>query len=150
MTHAANARVTRRQLLVGTAAVVATGAAGTVWLAFRTANASEWIEAVVRSRLPNARLDSASLQRFATQLALDPEFKSKKIELALGLDSLAPALVRIAPEVQRKIERLERVVISSYLLSSNFFRVTDPAAETLFVGGSMPACGNPFARFLNS
>lgn len=145
----ANARLNRRHVLIGGAALVTTGSAGAVWLAMRSHDASQWIEAVVRRLLPNVRLDAESLAQYAARLARDAEFRSMKVELALDLDALAPAVVRIAPEVRLKIERLERRVLSGYLLGSNFFRVADPRAETIICTGPVVACGNPFARFRN-
>lgn len=140
-------RLDRRQLLIGGLALAIAGSAGALWLALRSHDTSEWIEAVVRTRLPSVRLDSASLRDFATRLAAEEEFRSRKIALALDLDALAPSVVRIAPEVSRKIEGLERHVLSTYLISSNFFRVADPRAETIFCGEPLLACGNPFAQF---
>ncbi len=142
-----SARLNRRQLLVGGAALVLAGSAGALWLAMRSHDTHEWIEAVVRKGLPNVRLDAASLREFALRLAGEMEFRSRKVALALDLDALSPALVRFAPEVSRKIEQLERRVLSSFLLGSNFFRVADPRTETVFGGPPLPACGNPFAQF---
>lgn len=139
--------VDRRRLLFGGAALVMAGSAGALWLALRSHDTHEWIETVVRKYLPSVRLDDASLRQFAMGLEREAEFRSRKIALAVDLDALAPAIVRIAPEVRRRIERLERRVLSSYLLSSNFFRVTDPRSETIYCHGPLPACGNPFAQF---
>jgi hypothetical protein len=143
----ANARIDRRRLLLGGVALAVTGSAGMLWLALRSHDTHEWIEAVVRRHLPNVRLDDVSLHRFALQLEREAEFRSRKLALALDLDGLTPAIVRIAPEVRQRIERVERHVLSSYLLASNFFRVTDPRSETIVCTGALPACGNPFAQF---
>jgi len=147
MKQPAATSLSRRHVLIGGAAVVALGSAGALWLAVGSNDAPEWIEAVVRRSLPNARLDDLSLKRFAAQLAREPEFQSRKMLLLTGIDSIAPALVRLAPEVNRRIERLERFVLSNYLTSSNFFRVADPTRETIVCGARLLACGNPFARF---
>jgi hypothetical protein len=140
--------INRRHLLFGGAAL-ALGSSGALWFASQAYGSSTWIEAVVRRHLSGLELDSASLQQFATTLARDVEFRNSKVELALNLDSLAPALVRIAPEVGAKIERLERHVISQYLLGSNFFRVRDPRAERIYFSAAIAACVNPFAIFRN-
>jgi hypothetical protein len=147
MTLPADTRISRRRLLAGGAMFVALGSYGALWLALGPKHTPDWIEAVVRKSLPNARLDGDSLARFAARLARDPEFQSRSVQLAAELDSIAAPLVRLAPEVNRKLERLERLVVSRYLLSSNFFRVANPAEETIICGEPLLACGNPFARF---
>jgi hypothetical protein len=134
-------------MLIGGAALVTFGSAGALWVVLRSADSSEWIEAVVRKNLPNVRLDEASLSSFAAGMARAAEFRSKKIALAVELDALAPTVVRLAPEVQEKIERLERVVMSEFLIRSNFFRVDDPRTQTIVCGEALPACANPFAVF---
>jgi hypothetical protein len=140
-------RFTRRQMILGGATLAVVASAGALWITLRSHDTSEWIEAVVRRHLPNLRLDPASLTSFAKRLAQDVEFRSMKVALALDLDALAPAVVRIAPEANLKIERLERRVLSGYLLGSNFFRIADPRTETIFCNEPPTACGNPFARF---
>lgn len=143
-------RLTRRGMLIAGAGIATLGSVGVLWVRLRSSGRLEWIQSLVRRNLPNIRLDDASLAAFAQRMADEPEFRSKKVELALGLDSAASALIRLAPEVQRKIERLERVVMSEYLLSGNFFRVADPRAETIVAGEAPQACGNPFAVFRGS
>ena len=140
--------INRRHVLFGGAAL-ALASSGALWFATQADDSGTWIEAVVRKHLPGLDLDATSLRAFATALARDVEFANRKVELALSLDRLAPTLVRVAPEVGAKIERLERQVISRYLLGSNFFRVPDPRAERIYFGASVPACGNPFAVFRN-
>jgi len=137
--------LTRRTLLIAGASSCAAVAAGGVWLATRD-NPRDWIEATVRNLLPNIDLDAASLASFVAHEQEQPEFASRKVALALSLDALAPAMLRIAPEARDKIAELERVVVSDYLIGSNFFRVQDPRREAIYWSGA-GACGNPFAVF---
>ena len=137
--------LTRRTLLIAGASSCAAVAAGGLWLATRD-SPREWIEATLRNLLPNIDLDATSLAAFVTHEQEQPEFASRKIALALSLDALAPAMLRIAPEASDKIAELERVVVSDYLLGSNFFRVQDPRGETIYWSGD-GVCGNPFAVF---
>jgi hypothetical protein len=141
-----NHPINRRHVLIAGAGVVVASSGG-LWLALQARQASDWIEAVVRAHLPRIRLDEQTLNKFAARLASEPTFKSRKLALALDLDGIAPALVRIAPEINRKLASLERLVISEFLLSSNFFRVVDPRRETIVCGERLPVCGNPFAVF---
>lgn len=139
--------VRRRQVLIAGAALAASS--GALWLAMKTRDPAHWIEAVVRKHLPGVQLEVASLHTFAQRLADDPRFKARKVALAMQLDRFAAPLVRVAPEIDEKIARLERLVLTDYLASSNFFRVANPRAETIVCHGELPACGNPFAVFRN-
>lgn len=140
--------VRRRQVLIAGAALAA-ASSGALWLAMKTRDPADWIEAVVRKHLPGVQLEVASLHTFAQRLADDPRFKGRKVALAMQLDRFAAPLVRVAPEIDEKIARLERLVLTDYLASSNFFRVADPRAEKIVCHGELPACGNPFAVFRN-
>ena len=141
-------RFTRRGVILGGAAVALTSS-GALWLASRANDASQWIEAVVRNHLPGIALDDESLRRFAAELATTAEFSTRKVELALFLDAMSPTLVRVAPEVGAKIAQLERLVLTRYLLGSNFFGVESPHRERIYFGAASSVCGNPFAVFRN-
>ncbi len=136
----------RRRVLIAGAALAA-ASSGALWLVARSNDSSDWIEAVVRKHLPGIRLDAESLRRFAMRLADEPAFSARKVALALQLDQISAPLLRLAPEIDAKIGRLERIVLSDYLTSSNFFRVSDPRTETIICHAEPPACGNPFAVF---
>lgn len=140
--------IQRRHVLIAGAALAA-AASGAAWIAIRSEHPSEWIEAVVRKHLPGVPLDPATLQSFAERMANEAEFRARKVALALRLDKATSSLVRLAPEVEGKIGELERLVLSAYLSSSNFFRVRDPRAETIYCVDDTPLCGNPFAVFRN-
>ena len=141
-------RFTRRTVILGGAAVALTSS-GALWLSSRADDASQWIEAVVRHHLTGIDLDDESLRRFAAELATTAEFSTRKVELALFLDAMSPTLVRVAPEVGAKIAQLERLVLTHYLLGSNFFRVESPDRERIYFGAASSVCGNPFAVFRN-
>ena len=137
----------RRKLLVAGAGVATLGAAGALWIGSRYDGPHAWIEAVLRRNLPGVRLDPESLAKFVAELAERPDIKNRKTHLAMTLDQTMPAITRQMSKAQRRVERLERRVVTEYLVGSNFFRVSDPSAEVIVYAGAMPACGNPFARF---
>jgi hypothetical protein len=138
---------TRRRLLIASSGVAMLGAAGAVWLGSRLEDRRTWIESVLREHLPGIQLDRASLATFVTQFAGDREFDDKKSNLAMMLDQTVPAVTRHVSKVDRRVDQLERRVVTEYLMGTNFFRVPDPRQETIFYSDAMLACGNPFAVF---
>jgi hypothetical protein len=70
---------------------------------------------------------------------------SHKRRLAVLADTAIPVLLRRIPPARERIESLERLVLTEFLVRSNFFRVGDPKSQTIVYSGKIPACGNPFA-----
>jgi hypothetical protein len=138
----------RRGLLIAGSAFAIAASAGFA-TTFRPDASSAWIEAVIRRHLPGVLLDEPSLHAFALRTAQSPAFATRKVALALQLDRWAAPLARFAPSMSAKLERFERLVLTDFLASSNFFRIRDPHAEPVVCGDAAPACGNPFAVFRN-
>jgi hypothetical protein len=139
--------VTRRKLLAAGAGVAALGATGAIWMGSRYAGPYAWIEAVLRSNLPGMQLEPQSLAKFVREIAARPDINNRTARLAMTLDQTAPAITRRMSVAQRRVARLERRVLTEYLVGSNFFRVSDPQSEAIVYAGALPACGNPFAKF---
>jgi hypothetical protein len=137
----------RRKLLVASVGVATLGAAGAIWVGSRYDGPHAWIESVLRRHLPGVQLDPESLAKFVAEFAARRELTDRKAQLAMTLDQTIPAITRRVSKAQRRVERLERRVVTEYLLGSNFFRASDPRAEVIVYAGPMPACGNPFAVF---
>lgn len=139
MSHSIN----RRGFLLGSSAVLASAGAGWAW--FRGAFGTEqWIEDVVRSNLPGVRFDEAALRTFITSMAQHDWFAPSSHRLAIAADRTIPWIAARVPKVRDGLDKLERRVLTEFLLGSNFFRVSDPRAETIVYGGPAIACGNPF------
>jgi hypothetical protein len=139
----------RRRRVLAAGGALALAACVGLATALRFDASSAWIEAVIRKHLPGVCLDEASLRAFAVRTAHSPTFTARKVALALQLDRWATSLVRFAPPMNAKLKRFERLVLSDFLASSNFFRISDPRAETVVCGDAVPACSNPFAVFRN-
>jgi hypothetical protein len=137
----------RRRLLIAGSGVVVLGATSALWVGTRLDGTRAWIEAVLREHLPGIQLDPASLATFVARFAEDRELNDKKSNLAVMLDQAVPAVTRQVPKADRRVDRLERRVVTEYLMGSNFFRVPDPRKEMIFYSDAMLACGNPFAVF---
>jgi hypothetical protein len=139
--------LSRRRVLIAGSAVAATAAAGGIWIASRIDGPAVWIEAVVRRHLPGLTLDPVSLATFIDEFSRRRELQDAKLKLAVNIDQAVPAVTPRVAKLDRRIDRLERLVVTSYLVGSNFFRESDPHTATIVYGGELPACGNPFAKF---
>jgi hypothetical protein len=99
---------------------------------------------VVRRNLPGVLIDEASIAAFVQDVLASGLLDSHKARLAVLADTTIPALRRIAPARER-MERLERLVLTEFLMGSNFFRTGDTKSQPIVYSGRIPACGNPFA-----
>lgn len=140
MTHS----IQRRRFLVGGAAAIASASVGFAWL--RGAFSSEnWIEHVVRSNLPGIKLDETALQEFVVAMSRHDWFAPSTHRVAIAVDRTVPWIAARVPKVRDGLEKLERRVLTEFLIGSNFFRVPDPRKEEIVYHGPAIACGNPFA-----
>jgi hypothetical protein len=141
------ARTSRRTFIAGAALFATALTTGGFWLSLRPEHREAWVEDVLRRNLPGIDLDPESLATFVRRFVQSHTFDARPMKVAVWMDRTLPSIARHIPKAERRIERLERLVISVYLDGTNFFRVADPGKETIFYGGSIPACGNPFAVF---
>ena len=137
----------RRKLLIAAGTVAGASAVGAVWIGSRLDGREAWIEATLHKHLPGIMLDPESLATFVQSFASSRHFRDHQPKTAIMMDQASSTLARRISKANRRLERLERWVVSDYLDGSNFFRVADPRQETIFHTGPIPACGNPFAVF---
>jgi hypothetical protein len=137
----------RRFLLLGLAG------AGTVLLASirGSGNHEELIVKILRHYIPLPNDADSVLNHFATDYArkiIPGYFKMKAVILA-PITYFSPTLRKMAPlTVQRRIEDLDRGVITAFILHTNAVEFFDGKARKLLYGG-MPRyqlC-NPFRTF---
>jgi hypothetical protein len=141
----------RRRLLIAGSAVVVAGAAGGIWIGSRLKGREAWIESVLRENLPGIKLDPTSLAKFVNEFAQHREFNDDRSNIAVILDQALPIVTSKVAKADRRVQRMERLVVTEYLMGSNFFRVPDPRQEIIiYSGGLGTACGNPFAVFRNA
>jgi hypothetical protein len=139
---------TRRRLVIAGSAMMLTGAAGGIWIGSRLDGRKAWIESVLRENLPGIDLDPDSLASFIDDFAQRREFNDRRSDIAVMMDQAVPLIASNIEKADRRIDRMERLVVTQYLMGSNFFRVSDPRQETIFYSrGLGAACGNPFAVF---
>ena len=137
----------RRRVLIAGSAALAAAAVGGIWIGSRLDGREAWIESVVRANLPGYHLDQASLTKFVRSFVHHREFEDRKSEIAVWMAQATPALAERISKAARRVERIERMVMTEYLVGSNFFREPNPREATIIYSGPLPACGNPFAVF---
>jgi hypothetical protein len=138
----------RRTLLIGGLAGVTTLALGGALTGIRYANGrAAWIADVVRRNLPGVVIDQGSIVSFAQHVLASGLLDSGKLRLALFVDTMIPALSRRIAPARERLEDVERLILTEFLMGSNFFRVADPKLQKIIYSGKISACGNPFATF---
>jgi hypothetical protein len=142
---------TRRGFIAGATLVAAAVSSGAFWIGSRAHSREAWVEAVLRRHLPGIELDPTSLATFVRSFVQRHEFEGAPLnQLAVWAYQAAPSIARRIPQAERRIERLERLAMSEYLLGSNFFRGGGQRPDTVIYGAAPSACGNPFAVFRDS
>lgn len=134
--------ISRRRFIAGGAATAAAGVAGIAWV--RSHTTADWIQRVVRSNLPGITLDEESLLRFVQDVQNGELVVARMHRIAVMTQSALPWVAARIPRARIGLEKLERRVLTEYLLGSNFFRVADPAQETIVYHGPARVCANPF------
>lgn len=135
--------LTRRNLLIGTAAGAAAVAGGTGWLALQGAESS--MLAFLRRKLPGVVIDEESALA-CIRSVLERQWSWNKQRVAgIALGTIGPE--RMA-ELDDRFDSVERRVLTEFIIRSNFFHLEDPTAETIVyepVAPGTPCSGNPFA-----
>jgi hypothetical protein len=131
-------------LLIG-GGIAITGIGLVSWSRYGNAPAA-WVERVVRDNLPGIALDEASLATFVREILSGDLLRPTLHRLAVHVHHAAPWLSARVSKTRHGLEKLERQVLTHFLLGSNFFRVADPKRERIIYYGAAIACNNPFVR----
>jgi hypothetical protein len=118
---------------------------------FANGNDADTIAMVVRKRLDYLKLDPAGVQRFASDMAALHVISSARMHV---LSSITPLYIRFPLSsgdntLADKLRHGEDRIVSSYLISSDFFaNGADESRTVNYLGMLDPlrACGNPFAQ----
>jgi hypothetical protein len=143
--------IKRRKLIMGGLAVAGIAGLGT-WGFGRSVIESE-IASVLRKHLRYLKLDEEGLRSFAKDqttriLAKRVSMSRMRYHVASTFGSSSTRFER-SSETGSSIERAQDVIVSTYLLSSDFFVYGSDETRTiryLKYYDPMHACGNPFAR----
>ena len=137
----------RRFLLASAGGVAVLGVAGSAMWDRYAASPASWVEQIVRRNLPGVAIDEASLTAFVRDMLAGDMLKPQAHRLAVFAYQTVPWITLRIPKARNGLEKLERKVLTEYLLGSNFFQASDPKRTRIVYHGPAIACGNPFARF---
>ena len=134
--------LSRREVLIGTAAVGAAAGGGVAWLA--TADVKPAALAFFKRALPGVAIDEKSAMTCIDDFVADWPL-AKRLVLATawntaGVDTMAA--------VHDRFQSPARHLLTHFLINSNFFQVKDPKAQPIVYTRQPPgsACANPFAN----
>ena len=136
----------RRSFLIASGAVVAVIGAGISGFRFASSR-EEWVASVIRDNLPGITIDPDSFAKFVQEIVAGDALKPVTHRLAVFAEQSVPWVTARIPKVRNGLDKLERRVLTEFLLGSNFFRVPNPKQETIVYYGPAIACGNPFVSF---
>ena len=145
-TELAPQRSSRRRFLIASGAVIAAAGAGFSGVRF-AGSRTQWVASVIRDNLPGIAIDEESLAKFVEEAVRSDALKPVTHRLAVFAEQNVPWVTARIPKVRNGLDKLERRVLTEFLLGSNFFRVPNPKQETIVYYGPAIACGNPFVSF---
>jgi hypothetical protein len=145
-TELASQRSSRRRFLIGSGAVIAAVAAGFSGVRF-AGSREQWVASTIRDNLPGIAIDEESLAKFVEQAVRGNALKPVTHQLTVFAEQSVPWVTARIPKVRNGLDKLERRVLTEFLLGSNFFRVPNPKQATIVYYGPAIACGNPFVSF---
>jgi hypothetical protein len=145
-TELAPQKSSRRGFLIATGAVIAAMGAGFSGVRF-AGSREHWVASIIRDNLPGIAIDQDSLAKFVEQAVRSDALEPVTHRLAVFAEQSVPWVTARIPKVRNGLDKLERRVLTEFLLGSNFFRVPDPKQETIVYYGPAIACGNPFVTF---
>jgi hypothetical protein len=109
------------------------------------------IAKILSRRLPGVRIDAVSIAALSGDVQRD-RFHSFPRRLALESGALAANIVGIDALAQFKptatqFAQLERVVITLFILGSDYLNVKDPKLDLVTYSAIPQVCPNPFAQY---
>jgi hypothetical protein len=142
--------LSRRSLLVG-AGLLLLGA-GAFGLRGRIVDKADFIVMIVRRKVDYVIIPEPDLRRFAEDYAKEPNWRITRLlrSRQLNLFYSSPGLFRslVLAAYQEKIEMLERIVVTDFLVATDYFSgETQPGKALRYQGMQKGACNNPFAVF---
>jgi hypothetical protein len=142
-------RPSRRVIL---AMLAGAGVASAGGLYFWTNGVDGLIGKILARRLPDLRIDAASIAALSRDVQATGVFKTLVRSLALETTALAASIVGVDLLARFKLtatefSRLERLVLTPFILGSNYLDVSDPTSDLVTYYKAPGICGNRFAQY---
>jgi len=134
--------LSRREVLIGTAAVGVAAASGVAWGV--TADIKAAVLAFFKRALPGVTIDEKSamtcIDDFVAGWPLAKRLVLSTAWNTVGVDTMAAVHDRFQPPA--------RYMLTHFLINSNFFLVKDPKAQPIVYTSPQPgsACASPFTN----
>jgi hypothetical protein len=132
----------RKFLLLGSAAgglAVFGGAAYVV-----TDQGHAWVREILHRGLPGYTLESRGLALFIDQYFAD---KNRKLKAFAAVEGVFNVKWAVPAGVAKEADEQERMILTDFLLGSDFFANYPPGPKQITYSGMPAACVSPFARF---
>jgi hypothetical protein len=139
---------TRRQVLWGIGSTLGVVSGVFAWRFVRSKDVDA-VVMILRKRLHYLKLDEEGMQRFALDLSESKQVSTRKLRFIPAIGALYDHLPDSRNFLLDAIRHGEERVVSSFLLSSDFFtHGSDDSRVINYLGMYDPlrACGTPFAR----
>jgi hypothetical protein len=136
----------RKFLLLGTAIGGLAVAGGGAALLVLTDRHKGWIQATLERALPGYSFERAGLDRFVDDFNHGHR-QSMRLKLFATSQHLIDARWALPEKMAAKVAQEERLIVSDFLLGSNFFQSYPNGPKTITYSGAPEACASPFATF---
>ena len=144
--------LSRRSLLIGTGLLLLGAGAGSFRLRGRVEDEAGLIAKIVRRKADYVIIPEFDLRRFAEDYSKEQNWRISKLlrSRRLNLFYSSPELFRghVFAEYQEQIEMLERIVVTEFLMATDYFSgEIEQGKAQRYQGLQKGACNNPFAVF---
>lgn len=139
--------ISRRRLLLGTAAGAVAVAGGGVAGLLILDGYRGWIRLVLLQALPGYELEPEGLDQFVTAYNARKKWRSKKMRAYAAVEHVLDVNWALPTDMAEDVEDEERRIVSDFLLGSDFFQNYPDGPKIVTYSGLPEACVSPFATF---
>ena len=139
--------ISRRRLLLGTAASALAVAGGGVAGLLMLDGYRGWIRLVLLRALPGYEFEPEGLDQFVTEYNARKKWRSKKMRAFAAVEHVLDVKWALPTDMADDVEEEERRIVSDFLLGSDFFQNYPDGAKVITYSAAPEACSSPFATF---
>lgn len=138
---------TRRQFLVGSAAVGTAAAAGGAWVL--TDDPKDFVVEMIKRSVPYIEFEPGAVENFAGHYIqiVEPQRRDNIEKISKLVRGIGLSMTETVLDGNEKYENFRRTTVSTFLIGTDYFdEGRDPARPVAYFG--VNPCGrNPFAQF---